>query len=68
MNDTNLKSPGHVTFIGKYEFFNRNGDLFKVLKTNFADLKTNCRVGARWLCPTSMASEYLARIAHWEQE
>ena len=54
------KSKGHVLFLGKYEFFNRSGDLYQAVSAN-PIMPDGSRSGP-CACPTGMAYDHLKMI------
>jgi hypothetical protein len=53
-----VKSAGHVEFIGDYEYFIHNDNLYHARKTNAIDVN-GYRLGGRWIAPSHMIDFYL---------
>jgi hypothetical protein len=57
----NERSTGHIATLGRYEYFEFNGQLYRALNSNPLDTR-GIRQGARWQCPMSMAGDYIEQV------
>ena len=55
-----MNSKGHIDNIGKYEYFIREGNLYRALLSN--PIVNGYRLGARWQTKGSLITEYMSMI------
>ena len=62
-----MDSKGHIEYIGRWEYFWFNDQLYRAPKTNGLDVN-GYRMGARWQSLKHLAEYYLETAREWEEQ